>query len=366
MLKIAIVTNTLAPYRTPVFSALAESPDIDVHVFNCVEREPNREWDYTPLRSGQTTLARNFVVWRKRYIHSNFDVICGLRRYAPDVVVTDGFNPTHIYAWLYARRNGIAHVTMTDGTLESERTLTPLHRWMRRRVYADTQAFVAASAGGQALFDSYGVSHAHRFTSCLSVDNQAYARAPALPRYDLMFCGRMEAVKNPMFVIDLGVELAKRAGRCMRLLMVGDGAQTPLLRAAASCYPGLIEVEFAGFATQQALPALYRSARLFVFPTRWDPWGVVVNEACAAGLPVLATPAAGAAGELVRDGENGYVDELDVGRWADRAATLLEDQAVYQQFSARSLELSLLSLCSSKDSISSSYLPSVFFTRSNA
>lgn len=339
MLKIAIVTNTLAPYRTPVFSALAELPDMDVHVFSCVEREPNREWDYQPLRTGQTTLRRNFVVWRKRYIHSNLDVVAGLRRYAPDVVVTDGFNPTHVYAWLHARRRDIAHVTMTDGTLESERTLTALHRWVRRRVYAGTQAFVAASAGGHALFDSYGISHAHRFTSCLCVDNRVFAMEPAAPRYDLMFCGRMEAVKNPMFVLDLGVELAKRAGRCIRVLMVGSGGQLPLLRAAAACYPGLIEVEFAGFATQQALPALYRSARLFVFPTRWDPWGVVVNEACAAGLPVLATPAAGASGELVRDGENGYVEELDVGRWADRAAPLLEDEALYQRFSARSLQL---------------------------
>ncbi len=339
MLKIAIVTNTLAPYRTPVFSALAEMPGIAVHVFSCVEREPNRQWDYAPLRTGLTTLRRCFIVWRERYIHSNLDVVAGLRAYQPDVVVTDGFNPTHLYAFAYCRREGVAHVAMTDGTLASEQKLTALHRWVRRRVYAGTQAFVAASAGGQALYDHYGVSHAQRFTSCLAIDNQAFSSASATPQFDLLFCGRLEAVKRPHFVLEMALALAARTGRQISVLMVGSGSQMTALKAAAARHADLVHVTFSGFASQHALPALYRSARLFVMPTSWEPWGVVFNEACAAGLPILTTPAAGAAGELVLAGENGYVDEPDADRWAERAAGLLADHATYQRFAARSRQL---------------------------
>jgi glycosyltransferase involved in cell wall biosynthesis len=339
MLKIAIVTNTLAPYRTPVFSALAAMPGIAVHVFSCVEREPNRQWDYAPLRTGLTTLQRCFVVWRKRYIHSNLDVVAGLRRYGPDVVVTDGFNPTHLYAFAYCRLRGIAHVAMTDGTLVSEHKLTALHRWVRRRVYAGSQAFVAASAGGQALYDSYGVSHAQRFTSCLAIDNQAFSRLPPAPQFDLMFCGRLEAVKRPQFVLEMALALAVRSGRQVSVLMVGSGSQMAALKAEAARHADRLAVTFSGFASQQALPALYRSARLFIMPTSWEPWGVVFNEACAAGLPILTTPAAGAVGELVLDGGNGYVDEPDAGRWAERAAGLLADDATYHRFAARSQQL---------------------------
>ena len=108
-----------------------------------------------------------------------------------------------------------------------------------------------------------------------------------------------------------------------------------LRQAAADCTE--VDVQFHGFAAQQALPALYQSARLFLFPTHIDVWGIVANEACAAGLPVLVTPHAGAAGELVVDGRNGYVRELRVPLWADGAQRLLSDDALWQAFSDDSL-----------------------------
>ena len=99
-----------------------------------------------------------------------------------------------------------------------------------------------------------------------------------------------------------------------------------------------MDEHFHGFESQHELPALYQSARLFLFPTHADVWGIVANEACAAGLPVLVTPFAGVAGELVVDGCNGFVRDLDVEEWSARAAQLLEDPALWQAFSRDSLE----------------------------
>jgi glycosyltransferase involved in cell wall biosynthesis len=76
-----------------------------------------------------------------------------------------------------------------------------------------------------------------------------------------------------------------------------------------------------------------------LFPTLWDPWGVVANEACAAGVPVLVSNIAGAAGELVRDGENGFVMPLDLERWVDAAVRLLTDESLYAAMSVRCREL---------------------------
>lgn len=335
MLKIAIVTNELAPYRTPVFSALAALPDVQLHVISCVKNEPNRLWDCPPPACELTLLRRRFVTWRGRYIHCNVDVLRVLRDYAPDVVVTDGYNPTHLLAFAYARRQRIAHVPMTDGTDDSERRLGPLHRLVRRYVLARSDAFVAASAGGQALYDRYGASQAQRFTSCLCVDNAAYAESDPEPKFDLLFCGRMEPVKNPDFALALALALARRLRRRVRILFVGNGSLVPALQATAALFPGLVDARFTGFLQQHALPDCYRSARVFVCPTRWDPWGVVINEACAAGLPVLVSPHAGAAGELVRDGENGYVCALQLELWTERAQALLADPALCRRFGER-------------------------------
>jgi glycosyltransferase involved in cell wall biosynthesis len=89
------------------------------------------------------------------------------------------------------------------------------------------------------------------------------------------------------------------------LLFVGDGPlRGEVEAAAASAAPGEI-------ARIAALPAadlapVYAAADLLVFPSLGDPWGLVVNEALAAGLPVLCSALAGCADDLIRDDENGW------------------------------------------------------------
>lgn len=76
-------------------------------------------------------------------------------------------------------------------------------------------------------------------------------------------------------------------------------------------------------ATQHEPPRLYRSARISLFSTLWDLWGVIINKACAAGLP----------------GENEFVCDLNVSLWRERAALLLTQPDVYQRFAERSRSL---------------------------
>ncbi len=339
--RIAFVTNEPAPYRIPALNRMAAAPGIDLHVIFCCEREPNRAWNLPPMTFERTILRERITTINDRYIHNNLDVLEALKRLAPDVIVTTGFNPTHLYAFAYAWIKKVAHVAMTDGTVESEAGLSAAHRVVRRFVYARSRAFIAASDGGKMLFKTYGVPDSHCFRACLCVENADYAplsEADQRP-FDFLFCGRIEAVKNPFFFLEVALLVAKKLGRKVRILFVGSGALEAQVRTAAASYPDLLEARFNGFALQHELPPLYRSARLFAFPTRWDPWGVVANEACAAGLPVLVSPHAGVAGELVLDGQNGFICELDVQRWADKASMLLSDTAMYRAFSQRSLAL---------------------------
>jgi glycosyltransferase involved in cell wall biosynthesis len=268
-------------------------------------------------------------------------VIGQLRAFAPDVVVTDQFNPTHLYAFGYAMFKGVAHVPMTDGTWLSEQALSRAHWLVRRFVYARSSAFVSASIGGQKLYESYGIPAERCFKSYLCIDNDAYLQTPepAKKKFDLIFCGRIVPEKGPLFALRVAQETAKKLGRPIRMLFVGAGSEEARVKAFATLQPNLVEAEFHGFALQHDLPALYRSARVFLFPTQADVWGVVANEACAAGLPVIVSPYAGVAGELVIGGDNGFVCELDEQAWAERAAMLLTRDEVWQDFSRRSLML---------------------------
>ncbi len=333
MTRIALVTNTPPPYRVPIFNRLARWPGVDFHAVFCSAREPNRDWDLPPMQFERHWLRERFATVHGRYIHHNPDVMPLLMRLRPDVVVTDGFNPTHLYAFLVARLRRWPHVAMTDGSWESERALSLAHRLVRRVVFRGSAAFIAASEGGQRLYRSYGIAPERCFFSWLCIDNDAFTPRAAAPRpVDFLFCGRMEPAKDPLFALAVARECARRLQRRTRLDYVGSGSLDAAVRqAAADCTE--VDVRFHGFATQQALPALYQSARLFLFPTHMDVWGIVANEACAAGVPVLVSPHAGVAGELVVDGRNGYVRDLRVAPWADCAVPLLNDEARWQAFS---------------------------------
>jgi glycosyltransferase involved in cell wall biosynthesis len=340
MSKIAVITNEPPPYRVPIFNEIAKS-GIDLQVIFCAKKEPNRHWNLPPMEFDHHYLREHFITIKGRYIHHNPDVFAALKRFSPDVIVNDGFNPTNLYAFTYALLNKIPHVPMTDGTDMSEHGLSKIHKTVRRIVFKRSKAFLYASLGGLRLYQSYGVSEDNCFRTHLCIDNGAYdIPSPGVQReYDLMFCGRMEKVKSPGFALDVAYMLAKRLKRKVRILFVGSGSEEEELQTSAAQLTDFVDAHFHGFALQEELPALYRSAKIFLFPTQWDPWGVVTNEACAAGLPIIVSPFAGVNGELVVDSENGFICPLDSETWVDKAALLLQSPDTWECFSKRSLEL---------------------------
>ncbi|HJV72930.1 MAG TPA: glycosyltransferase family 4 protein [Noviherbaspirillum sp.] len=339
MPRLAIITNEPPPYRIPVFQRIARMQDITLQVIFCARREPNRQWDLPPFEFDHRFLRERITTVKGRYIHNNPDVISTLKAFAPEVIVNDGFNPTQLYTFVYALVKGIAHVPLTDGTYLSEQALSKLHTMARRFVYARSGAFLSASQGGTRLYQSYGIPAEHCFKSYLCVDNDAYLRTPepAEKEFDFIFCGRMVPEKGPLFALNVAREVGRRLRRKTSILFVGAGSEEERVKAASSRLTDQVEARFHGFASQKDLPALYRSARIFLFPTHADVWGVVANEACAAGLPVIVTPHAGVAGELVIDGKNGFICELDAALWSEKAAFLLGRQEERERFSRNSL-----------------------------
>jgi len=341
MLKLAIVVNEPPPYRIPVFNLIARHPQVRLQVIFCCRREPNRLWDLPPVTFDHVFLRERISTVQGRYIHNNPDVLLALSRFRPDVVLGNGFNPTHLYAFAWTRLMRRAYIAMTDGTLQSEKSLSALHVYLRRYVYRRAGAFIAASQGGLALYRSYDVPAARCFRSCLAVDNARFQpqKLDAGKTWDFIVSGRLESGKQPEFAMEVALQYAQRLGRRLSLLYVGSGSEEAALRARAQTLEHQLSVHFHGFASQAELPDLYRSAKIFLFPTRADVWGVVANEACAAGLPLIVSPHAGVADEPVVDGHNGFVRPLDIQAWTDSAIDLLANSERLRAMGERSLLL---------------------------
>jgi glycosyltransferase involved in cell wall biosynthesis len=336
MTKVALVLNIPTPYRVPVFQRVSAAVDIDLHLIYCSHTEPDREWVLERSTLSEIFLKDRMIRWRGRFIHFGAGVWRELRRLNPDVVITGGYNPTHLIAFMYCVLTGVRHISNTDGDVESENGLSVLHRAVRRAVSTRTQAYIGPSDSSLRLFESWGVSSGRVFKAPLSVDNEAFDSKQSIDReFDVLFCGRLTDVKDPIFALAVSAEIAEKLNRKIRVLILGSGPLADAVDAMAATLSSII-VTRPGFVQPDEIASWFQRCRLFLFPTDWDPWGLVVNEACAAGLPVLATPNAGAARELVKSGMNGYIVPKSVQLWADLAAKILDDSEVWTSMSETS------------------------------
>ena len=129
------------------------------------------------------------------------------------------------------------------------------------------------------------------------------ARLGLPPRY-FLFVGRLIPVKNLWTLLRAYRDYRKSAGQ-WDLVMLGTGKEEAALKAWASAgtLPG---IHWVGAKPYQELPPYYALASCLVLPSTSEPWGLVVNEAEACGLPVLVSEACGCLPELVQRGVNGY------------------------------------------------------------
>lgn len=329
------VTAMPTPYREKIYEIVSSRRAGDFHVIYCHEREPNRLWDVQPGNYSKSFLSKSYFSLGDVFVHVNADVWAELNCLEPKVVITTGYNPTFLFAYAWCLQKRRKHIPFTDGWLKSEEDLTQIHFWVRRAVFSRSCAFLGASRHSLDLFRHYGRPEVALFQSHLCADNARYRQfAVAEKKYDVVFSGQFIDRKMPFFFLEV-VKRLKLKLPGVRVLLLGDGPdREPLL---ADLRAAEIDFHYAGYMSQAALPAYYAAAKILLFPTKLDPWGIVANEACAVGVPVITCVNAGVANDLILHGHNGYVLELDASLWCEYALQLLQDPARWQAFSEHAL-----------------------------
>jgi glycosyltransferase involved in cell wall biosynthesis len=223
---------------------------------------------------------------------------------------------------------------------------------LKRKFVRHCAGFVVPGRSSREYVRSFGVEDSAIFTAPNAVDTRLFAEEAArirensarhrealgLPERFFLFVGRLVAQKGVFDLLRAYGTLAAKLREEIGLLFVGDGVErAELERLAADMKPACIQ--FAGFAQREELAAYYALAEVLVFPTHSDPWGLVVNEAMACGLPIIATSAAGCTADLVQDGWNGRVIAAgDLEQLGSAMAEMGDDAALRLQMRQRSRE----------------------------
>jgi glycosyltransferase involved in cell wall biosynthesis len=159
-----------------------------------------------------------------------------------------------------------------------------------------------------------------------------------LPSRFILFVGRLVPEKGIFDLLEAYAKLESSLRSEVGLVFAGDGiSKEELVQQAKRISPGAIC--FPGFAQREDLAGLYALAETLVLPTHSDPWGLVVNEAMACGLPIVVSSVAGCSADLVEDGWNGYVvPPRDSEKLSVAIDSLLRQPELKQTMSAHSLE----------------------------
>lgn len=208
-------------------------------------------------------------------------------------------------------------------TIESDTQFDPAAAGWRRVLKRLTlpvlfripKRFFPAGTRQVANFMRYGVPKARIRIAQMTVDvrsimeqvdryrEEASSFSSSSGKIAFLYVGRLEPYKGVQDLLDAFVNLYSEVGKG-RLIIVGDGSLRGHLESIARTNPA---VEYLGRLTGEALFRAYSRADVFVLPSRSESWGLTVNEAMAASLPVIATDRVGCVDDLVREGENGYV-----------------------------------------------------------
>jgi glycosyltransferase involved in cell wall biosynthesis len=313
--RVAILSPVPVPYREPLFRALAERGRVDPHVIYLTARQGGwdqaESWFPDPqgyssevLRSWQRRRAGRSPVTFARGIGP------ALRRARPDCVVSTEYGPATLRALAWARPRRVPLVVVSELTPPAHAALPRPQRRLHRLLAPLAAGFVVTSSQGVERLRMLGVDPS-RVEVALQHADLGPIRSATRPERDggpvrVLAVGRLVPDKALDALIDAFAAAGFADGEA-ELELRGAGPLEPDLRARAERLG--VPARFGGPAAPEELGAVYANADVLALVSSYEPFGVTLREGAAAGLPLIASRAAGAVGDVAVQDENALVVE---------------------------------------------------------
>lgn len=348
VIRTLVVSPEPTPYRAPLFDRIAQHPEVDLTVVYAARSVAGRSWRID-LHHPAVFLRGVRLPGLKRVLRHDFPVTPRigreLRKARPDVLVVSGWSTFAAQsAIVWARARGVPYVLLVES-----HDLGPRSGWRRavksavvpRLVRGAASVLVVGAAARESVVARGAPPERVRlFANTVDVERWS-ARAEKLSRKrdgeDLVVLSVARLVREKGLDVLIRAIAETRDPR-LRLVVAGEGPERPrLLDLAAQLH---VRLELRGNLSEDDIAAAYAACDVFALLSLHEPWGVVVNEAAASGLPLVLSDRVGAAHDLLREGENGYlVPAGDHHATAAALRRLAGDAELRESAAARSREL---------------------------
>lgn len=178
-------------------------------------------------------------------------------------------------------------------------SISGISGWVKKRIINRMSAILPSGQPHKNLFDSIGFNGPKYITGSVGIFN----KSNLLPKQTVsslkyLFVGRLIDVKE----IELLVSAFNRNG--LPLTIAGDGVLRDKLKAMAKP-----NISFTGFIPNEQIGVLYNAHDVFILPSKYEPWGLVVEEALYRGLPVIVSDRVGSGIDMVKNLGTGEIFE---------------------------------------------------------
>jgi glycosyltransferase involved in cell wall biosynthesis len=367
--RIAVLNSHPIQYFAPLYAYLNAAPDLDVTALYLsdvslrggrdAEFNQDVRWDLDLLAGYRSVFLGNAAQTREPGGFWSLvapQVWKEVRSGRYDVIWIHGHNyAANLIALMAAKTRGLPVMMRGDSHLG-----LPCHGLksiirppLMGALYQLCNRLLAVGSANADYYRAMGVPDNKIFVLPYSVDNERFVQAARLTREQrsdvrrrynvpteqpaVLYAAKFTRRKRPGDLLEAARRLKSRIERPFTLVMAGSGELEQDLRAFCAEHR-LDNVAFTGFVNQSELPALYAASDVFVLPSEHEPWGLAVNEAMCASLPIVVSREVGCVADLVENEINGYTpDAGDIEELAGALRRLLEDDALRQRQGQASL-----------------------------
>ncbi len=323
--SIAIVFSRFGPYHVARLQAVSEhfgSKDISVTGIEISNTGGSYAWDELKHNVGfnRVTLFTSQQLQDVAHKEIKQALQQALEKLKPDCVALPGWQPPEAQAGLWwCKRTGAKAICMSDSKVDD----APRSWWkeaIKKQIVKRFDSALVAGTPHKEYIQALGMPADRVFLGYDVVDNDYFDRLSeetraertqwqeklGLPKHYFLLMTRFIEKKNLPRLLDAYHLYRSRTSAPWDLVMAGSGEQEHALHLQASTLR-LEGVHWPGFIQYPEQPRFFGLASAYILPSTMEQWGLVVNEAMAAGLPVLVSRTAGCQYELVEDGQNGFL-----------------------------------------------------------
>lgn len=313
--SIVIVANAMAPYRIALHRRVArEIPEFKLYSVY-TDAQSNAPWELTP----PAEIGPVSFVGRDHVVR---DINDWLARVRPAAVVVNGYDRVRRGVLNWCHRHGVPVMMWGDSNIRGDRAKglkAIAKKWLVSGVVRRTGALLVCGRLGREYYGKYGGKPEQIFffpyepdyaqirsVSQQQIDSVCAKYGWQRDRRRIVYSGRLIGIKRVDLLLSAFAAIAAERPQ-WDLVIVGDGELRRPLEGSVS--PALASrITWTGFVADQGeVSAIYRACDVLAHPPDIEPWALVINEAAAAGLAIVASDVVGAAAELVRDGVNGRI-----------------------------------------------------------